>query len=181
MAMNGVRLKTNRHNKPLEPVTGWYASEKFNGIRGRWDGVHMRGKSGKIFAVPGWFKRQLPNIPLDGELYAGTGTRPSLSGLARNPNSVWWDKVCYMVFDIPVPRTVFQQRVLLLANRFKNRRRGVIVPVQHTRLRSIRHARAMFSRVLRRGGEGLVLRHPMSDYKPGRHNTFKKFKPYGIA
>ena len=92
-------LDKNTH-KPKADVTGWWVSEKMDGIRAFWDGGISRGvpkiavpwanntdkdkrfvtapictglwsRYGHPICCPGWFLDRLPDFPLDGELYIG--------------------------------------------------------------------------------------------------------------
>ena len=51
--------------------TGWWMSEKFDGIRAYWDSARKKffSRNGNELQVPDWFKENMPNIPLDGELW----------------------------------------------------------------------------------------------------------------
>ena len=53
----------------VEP-TGWYMSEKLDGVRCYWDGKSLYSRNGNIFYPPDYFVKALPkNFALDGELW----------------------------------------------------------------------------------------------------------------
>ena len=54
----------------------------------------------KPIHAPAWFLDQLPEIPLDGELYLGAGEFQELISIVKqhNPDGRWAN-VKYMVFD----------------------------------------------------------------------------------
>ena len=53
----------------VEP-TGWYMSEKLDGVRCYWDGKSLYSRNGNIFYPPAYFVKALPkNFALDGELW----------------------------------------------------------------------------------------------------------------
>jgi DNA ligase-1 len=52
-------------------LSGWWLSEKLDGVRAYWDGSNFYSREGNPFPVPAWFKVGLPNCALDGELWCG--------------------------------------------------------------------------------------------------------------
>ena len=49
---------------------GWYASEKFDGMRALWDGEKLMSRNNKPINAPEWFLDFLPSgVALDGELF----------------------------------------------------------------------------------------------------------------
>lgn len=178
-AMMGTKLRTNGDGLPIGDIVGWFASEKYDGYRCVWNGKRLFSKSGRVMQAPRWFVNALPpNIKLDGELWAGYGTRPKLAGLTRNPDNPYWKKVKYMVFDIP-GHAAFHSRARKLRDiaRAWSWRTGVLKPVRHWRVVSARSVQRAMKNIVARGGEGVVLRQPESRYIHGRSSLFLKFKP----
>lgn len=82
--------------------TGWWVSEKLDGVRAFWDGVHLWSRRGKEWNAPQWFLDGLPSdLPLDGELWIGRGLFEYTSGVCRSNRQSEWEQVKYMVFDTP--------------------------------------------------------------------------------
>src|SRR5207244_5594780 len=54
----------------LDP-TGWWLSEKLDGVRAFWDGKQFWSRLGNLVHAPDWFVAGLPKEPLDGELWIG--------------------------------------------------------------------------------------------------------------
>jgi DNA ligase-1 len=50
-------------------LTGWWMSEKLDGVRAWWDGQKFLSRQGNVYYAPDWFTAGLPNVPLDGELW----------------------------------------------------------------------------------------------------------------
>src|SRR6476661_1314162 len=50
-------------------LSGWWMSEKLDGVRAYWDGTQFLSRQGNIYHAPDWFIEDLPTIPLDGELW----------------------------------------------------------------------------------------------------------------
>src|SRR6202140_4334899 len=50
----------------LDP-TGWWLSEKLDGVRAYWDGKQFLSRLGNVYHAPDWFLAGLPGEPLHGE------------------------------------------------------------------------------------------------------------------
>ena len=51
--------------------TGWFMSEKLDGVRCYWNGKTMYTRNKNIFVPPDWFSAALPkDMALDGELWS---------------------------------------------------------------------------------------------------------------
>lgn len=55
-------------DESIDP-TGWWMSEKLDGIRAYWTGKELYSRQGNKFVVPDFFKESLPTEALDGELW----------------------------------------------------------------------------------------------------------------
>src|SRR6187402_3421649 len=75
-------------------------SEKYDGVRGLWDGQTLRTRAGNVIAAPAWFIARLPKQALDGELWLGRGQFEKVSGTVRKmtPQDDEWRQIKYMVF-----------------------------------------------------------------------------------
>ena len=49
--------------------TGWWLSEKYDGLRAFWNGSKMFSRTGREIKLPDFFRIRLPPLPLDGELW----------------------------------------------------------------------------------------------------------------
>jgi ATP-dependent DNA ligase len=49
--------------------TGWHMTEKFDGMRLYWNGSQFFTRQGRKVKVPESITKQLPSVPLDGELW----------------------------------------------------------------------------------------------------------------
>jgi DNA ligase-1 len=50
-------------------LTGWWLSEKLDGVRCYFDGKRFLSRQGNVFHAPDWFLDGLPDAPHDGELW----------------------------------------------------------------------------------------------------------------
>ena len=123
--MLGQTFKPGKHN-----IAGWFLSEKLDGMRAYWDGGLSRGlpasevpyancvkdyrlktlpiatglwsRTGKVIHAPDWWLDDLPNIPLDGELWLGRGRFQELTSIvSRFDGGAEWGEVKHWAFDSP--------------------------------------------------------------------------------
>src|SRR5207253_10200568 len=83
-------------------LTGWWMSEKLDGVRAYWNGERFLSRQGNPFYAPNWFVAGLPKIPLDGELWIGRNTFQRTVSIVRRQNGgEHWRQVRYVLFDAP--------------------------------------------------------------------------------
>ncbi|CCV00174.1 unnamed protein product [Malassezia sympodialis ATCC 42132] len=107
----------SRDQKITSDPTGWWISEKLDGVRAIWDGKSLWSRNGRLWAAPSWFtncsylrtNEVLPvSIPLDGELWIDRGLFELTSSICRSK-----------IFDTPgYPSKVVEDRWKRLENRF---------------------------------------------------------------
>ncbi len=93
--------------------TGWYHSEKLDGVRAVWNKETFMSRNQKEFHSPDWFKEIMPrHHALDGELFGGRGKFQQTVGYVKklNPIDSEWKKLKYMVFDLPEDNSPFEER-----------------------------------------------------------------------
>lgn len=174
-------LLANVWNPSIDP-TGWWVSEKYDGLRGYWDGRKLWSRKGNTIQAPDYFLAELPkDVALDGELWMGRGKfEETISTVLSQTPDERWKRVRFMVFDAPRAKGTFEERMeflratLRVGNEFAK-------PVLQTRCKGTAQLIAERDRVVREGGEGLMLRQPESDYAAGRSPTLLKVKPQDDA
>lgn len=173
----------------------WWMSEKFDGNRCVWDGSNLRLRAGGIVHMPaGWAQRLPCSVCLDGELLAGDSLEDaSMFRRKRVPTAEEWKEknVRYMVFDIYDPeqergvfetrRPIYESAILKLAKPNNPDVPKWVRPVQHILCRDPADADAMFNKITKQHGEGIILRAPQSLYCPGRTHTLIKRKKIDTA
>ena len=164
-------------------VTRYWVSEKLDGVRARWDGAALHSRRGNRFNAPPWFVEGFPNVPLDGELWAGRGTFEMLSGIVRRtrPDEDAWRRVRFMVFDLPADTADFNGRLRRLRDLFAGRRSPHIGLVEQFRVADHAELMAILDRVVAAGGEGLMLHDGNARYRAGRTNDLLKLKRHDDA
>lgn len=174
-ALNGPPvLLAHAWDSDTDP-TGWWASEKLDGVRAWWDGKNFISRQGNVFHAPAWFKEGLPASPLDGELWMGRKKFQQTISVVRSGDAgERWKQIRYAVFDVPTHGGTFEERQAAL--------KALTAPyafvLEHGRLDGIELLKATLAAIVAKGGEGLMLRRPGSKYEAGRSYTCLKVKPF---
>lgn len=163
-------------------LSGWWMSEKLDGVRAYWDGTQFLSRQGNLYHAPDWFIEGLPKTPLDGELWIDRKAfQRTVSVVRRQDKNDQWRQVRYLVFDAPDQGGKFEERIEFLrdgANTWKNE---FLEVHQQELCRDVTHLRAELGRVEALGGEGLMLREPGSKYVAGRSFSLLKIKTFHDA
>jgi len=164
-------------------LADWWVSEKYDGVRGFWDGSALRTRGGERIAAPPWFTAGWPATPLDGELWAGRGGfEQAQSAVARqSPDDAAWRRLRYMVFDLPAHPGTFDERLPALRAAVAALDQPWVVAVPQQRVASAARLQALLREVVAGGGEGLMLHRGSSHYRAGRGDALRKLKPHDDA
>lgn len=164
------------HSYDGEDVTGWLASEKFDGVRAKWRNRELTSRNDKPIYAPKWFLDELPDESLDGELWMGRGKFQKTVGIVRRHEpGPEWSEVAFMAFDAPDIQGGFTKRLeelTKLANGSK-----VIKVAEQIAVKSVKDAYAIMAKMYKAGAEGIILRHPESQYEYKRSRMMLKLKP----
>jgi DNA ligase 1 len=174
-------LLANVWNPSIDP-TGWWMSEKYDGVRAYWDGQKLWTRKGNLIHAPDYFLAEVPHdVVLDGELWIGHRKFQETISIVRTETpDDRWKQIHYMVFDAPQAKGLFEQRMEFLRATVSEGNRFVTVVAQR-RCQGAVQLLAERDRVVREGGEGVMLRQPGSAYEAGRSPTLLKVKPFDDA
>jgi DNA ligase-1 len=165
----------------LDP-TGWWLSEKLDGVRAYWDGEQFLSRLGNKFHAPDWFVQRFPDVPLDGELWLGRKMfQRAVSIVRRQDKSELWKEIRYVVFDAPDLEKNFEKRLDFIAECLTEQRPPYAQAHKHQVCRGIKHLQEELARLEALGGEGLMMRKPGSKYESGRSSTLLKVKNFRDA
>ena len=150
-------LLANKFDGKKDP-TGWFISEKLDGVRAFWDGNMIMSRNGLEFCAPDWFKKSLPSdMTLDGELWAGRGQFQLAVSIARTVDDKRWKQLVFMVFDCPSQRSdAFETRMDALKAKVESLKVDFVKFVDQTPCRDRAHMDAELARVEALGGEGIL-------------------------
>ncbi len=163
-------------------LTGWWMSEKLDGVRAFWDGRQFLSRLGNLYHAPAWFVDGLPDVPLDGELWIDRKKFQRTVGIVRRQDqSELWKEVRFVVFDAPAAAGGFEDRIAFVRDALAAGRAMYVRPHAHAMCASVESLRAELLRVESLGGEGLMLRQPGSKYVAGRSSTLLKVKTFHDA
>lgn len=163
-------------------VSGWLMSEKFDGVRGYWDGEKMWSKNGKNLQPPDEFVRDFPGFPLEGELWGGHNTfEQTASIVLKEKAHDGWLKLRFAIFDVPEAPGTFVQRMEKARKWFEKHPAHYAFVIPQLPVRDAVHLQDELQRVLTRGGEGLIVREPDAIYVGGRSAQILKVKGFQDA
>ena len=158
----------------------YWVSEKYDGVRGYWDGQRLRTRGGEPITPPAWFTAGWPTTALDGELWAGRGQFAQAQSTVRQANAddSAWRKIRFMVFDLPAHPGSFDARLPVLQTTVARIRQPWVVAVAQQRVSSHEALHTLLLHTVRGGGEGLMLHRGASLYRAGRSDDLVKVKTH---
>ncbi|MGN6109214.1 MAG: DNA ligase [Kofleriaceae bacterium] len=162
--------------------TGWWMSEKLDGVRAYWDGAQFVSRNGNRFVAPDWFVAELPRDPLDGELWLDRKQfKRTISIVRSGAAGQAWASLRFVVFDAPAVPGPFEDRVAHARRLLEPSGSRYAQSIDHVRCDGFDHLRDELARVEALGGEGLMLRRPGSSYEVGRSTSLLKVKTFHDA
>jgi DNA ligase-1 len=162
-------------------LSHYWVSEKYDGVRAFWDGKRLISRQGNEYLAPPWFVANFPKTPLDGELWLGRDQFDRLSGIVRKkiPIDSEWQKVRYMVFDMPTHSGDFDQRLselkTLISLTSQHSNNLVIVP--QWRIENEEALLKQLATFVKNKAEGIMLHDGRSLYSAKRSDDLLKLKP----
>jgi DNA ligase 1 len=164
-------------------LSDYWVSEKYDGVRGYWDGEKLLTRHGVPINAPAWFTAGWPKTPMDGELWAGREQFEIASATVRatSPDDAAWHRMRFMVFDVPAQPGPFTDRLPVLNRLVAKLDVPWVQAVHQYKVADQAQLQAHLDEVVKQGGEGLALHRGSSLYRAGRTGDLVKFKPYEDA
>lgn len=160
-------------------VSGWVMSEKYDGVRGYWDGHQLLSKSGRKFYPPREFVQGLPPFPVEGELWLGRGTfEKTVSTVNKQYPHPGWLQLKFAIFDVPRSSQGFLDRIKKARQWFAEHPSPYAFVISQIPVTEDAHLQRELQRIEELGGEGLIVRKPDGLYKVGRSMEILKVKNY---
>lgn len=163
-------------------VVGWLMSEKLDGVRGYWNGRQLLSKNGNLFYPPAEFTRDLPDFPLEGELWGGRGSfEQTVANVRKQQPHNGWLQLKFAIFDVPQAPGGFTERIAKAEVWFANHSTAYAFIIPQIPVRDQSHLQQELQRIEGLGGEGLIVRKPDALYSAGRTTEILKVKNYQDA
>lgn len=169
-----------RMMQPEFDPTGWWGSEKLDGVRGWWTGEKLISRRGNVFAAPDWFVEGWPrDVVVDGEIFGGRGNFNETSGFVRRERPhAGWKKLVYFAFDLPEHPGTYEERMEALDRLVEKVDSPYLAAVPRIKFEGKDQLQLVLEKVEDAGGEGLVIVAPGSRYvadKTGKVLKVKRF------
>ena len=164
-------------------IQQYWISEKLDGVRGYWDGTNLISRQGNIFKAPKWFTQHFPETPLDGELWIGREQFELVSGIVRqhNASDQDWQKITFMIFDLPTSKETFSERIRQMKNIVNQTASPSLQMIPQQKVDNNTQLQALLATILKDGGEGLMLHRGDAYYQAKRSKDLMKLKKYQDA
>ncbi|KAF3996747.1 DNA ligase [Glaciimonas immobilis] len=161
-------------------LNNYWVSEKFDGVRGYWDGEALWTRGGNPIYAPAWFTSGWPKVAMDGELWAGRGQFNQAVSTVRQktPDDAAWRQIQFMVFDLPAYPGTFDTRILAMQNLVTTLAKPWVQPVAQVKVKDQKSLTAMLERNVRQDGEGLMLHRGDALYRGIRSDDLLKLKTH---
>jgi DNA ligase-1 len=161
-------------------LADYWVSEKYDGVRGYWDGQALWTRGGERVAAPTWFTAGWPKEPMDGELWAGHGqfARAMSTVRQQTPNDAAWRTLRFMVFDLPEHGGTFNERIPALNGVVSRIDQLWVQAVVQSKVANPQALRVLLGKTVKNGGEGLMLHRGASLYKGLRSDDLLKLKTH---
>jgi DNA ligase-1 len=183
-------LLAQKYEDNIDP-TGWWMSEKLDGVRAFWNGKSLLSRYGNVFHAPDSFLepfKELPNYEFDGELFTKRGKFDRTISIVKTQNMEnqlserWNAEVKYHIFDIPSLKDLtFEERMEKLKELFPHNKYAHIEVVEQTLCKGKEHLDVQLKHLESSNGEGLMLRKPNSKYVGSRSSSLLKVKSFDDA
>ena len=162
------------------PLSDYWVSEKYDGVRGYWDGEQLLTRGGERIAVPAWFTAGWPRVAMDGELWAGRAQFARAVSTVRMqvPDDAAWRVMRFMVFDLPAQGGDFTARLAVLHTQVSRINQPWVLAVSQTKVASHGALQSLLGTTVKAGGEGLALHRGASLYTAQRNGDLLKFKTH---
>ncbi len=176
-----IQLANLYHDKI--DVSQYLVSEKLDGVRGRFEDGKFISRQGNLINAPQWFSAGFPSQTLDGELWIYRNQFEEVSRIIRSVNAsdTDWQKVRFMVFDLPKSKENFAQRYKILQQLAAQNQSPYLQIIEQKEISDVKDLKKLLHQTIKNGGEGLMLHRKDSFYKAERNDDLLKLKIYEDA
>ncbi len=158
-------------------IKQYYISEKLDGMRGYWNGKQLLTRQGNVINSPIWFTQGWPNTPIDGELWISRNNfQPLMSCVRKKTAGTCWEKVRFMMFDLPQQHGNFSARIKQMQDILMKTPSPYLQIIKQFKVKSLSELEAKLEQVMNNKGEGLMLHFASAHYHVGRTTNLLKLK-----
>lgn len=158
-------------------IKGWVMSEKLDGIRGYWDGKQLLTRKGKKIYPPKWFIKNFPDFELDGELWTKRDDFENIQNIVMDQKpSKYWENLTYNIFEVPNTKGDFFKRLDKAKFWFKTHPNKYVKIIKQIKIEDENHLNFYLEDIIKKKGEGLIIKDPTKDYHTGRTPHVLKIK-----
>lgn len=171
--------KAKNYNENINNISGWYMSEKLDGIRAYWTGKSLLTKNGNQIYAPDWFIKNLPPFELDGELWTKRDDFETIQNIVLDKKpSKNWNKITYNIFEIPHQKGNFDDRLKVLNLWLNENPTKYIKIIPQIICKNKKHLENFLEELVNNKAEGIILKNPNSNYFVGRSKNILKVKKF---
>ncbi len=169
--------------KAVDDIREYWLSEKLDGIRGYWNGKQLLTRQGNLIHSPKWFTQSWPTTAIDGELWMARGQFQSTLSCIRKVNidENCWEKVRFMIFDLPNHGEIFTMRIKAMEQLVKKTNSPYFAMIEQFTLNNTEQLKNKLNTIIAHKGEGLMLHHGNAFYHVGRTANIMKLKKHQDA
>ena len=165
-------LLAHDFNQEKDNIIGWHGSEKYDGIRFVFfEGCMYTRASKKYKYVPQSIIDLLPkDINVEGEIWAGRGNFNLVSRMytmklggkySKEDLDKIWNSVDIIIFDLPTNENIpYEDRIKIVKSKVKEN--NIVKVVQTFKIVSMDQLMKKYQDIIKKGGEGIMLRKPGS-------------------
>jgi len=158
-------------------ISGWMMSEKLDGIRGYWDGKQLLSRQNKPINAPAWFIKDLPPFALDGELWTTRADFENIQSIVMDDKpSEKWKEITYNIFEVPNAEGNFTQRLQKAQDYIDAHHLLHVRIVEQKICHNSKELKAFLHEVVKKRGEGAVIKDGSRGYFDGRSDSVLKVK-----
>lgn len=176
-------MLAHNYNPDQHDPSGWYMSEKLDGVRCVWDGKQLYTRNGNSIFAPEWWIKEMPDIALDGELWSKRDDFQKIVSIVRKQkaNSEDWKQIKYMIFDGPTIKGKFKHRINVLKSKIEEKGSSIVQLVEQIVCKKKEDLVKLTDQICAEKGEGVMLKNPNSVYEGCRSFNLLKVKKFDDA
>ena len=162
-----------------QEISGWFMSEKLDGIRAFWDGKNLLTKNGNIIYAPKYLTKNFPDFSLDGELWTKRNDFENIQNIVLDQKpSLQWSQITYNIFEVPSSKGDFGQRLERAKEWFKNNPNEKVNIIKQLKCKNSKHLENYLEEIVLLKGEGVIIKNPYLSYINKRSSNSLKVKKF---